>query len=155
MWDFVNIISSNEYEKVVDDLSKFSGARWFTGAKLNFAENLLKFRDDNLALVFNGEDQKSSCLTYLDLYNQVAQLAKSLTEIGVVSGDRVAAYMPNLMETVVAMLATTSVGATWASCGAELGPAALLDRLAQIEPKVLFTADGYFYKGPIQRYIMG
>lgn len=147
MWDFAGIIASRKYDKVVDDLNKFPGAKWFIGARLNFAENLLRYRDDRLAFIFRGETQKSAKMTYAELYTQVARLAKSLREIGVAPGDRVVAYMPNLMETAIAMLATTSIGATWASCGADLGASAAVDRLGQIEPKVLFTADGYWYKG--------
>jgi acetoacetyl-CoA synthetase len=147
MWEFGGIKASRGYDKVVDDLSKFPGARWFTGARLNFAENLLKYRDNHAAFIFKGETQKSAKMTYAEVYNSVARLAKSLRKIGIAPGDRVCAYMPNLMETAVAMLAATSIGATWASCGADLGAQAALDRLGQIEPKVLFTADGYFYKG--------
>jgi len=146
MWDFGEIIASREYDQVVDDLSKFPGAKWFPGARLNFAENLLRYRDDHLAFIFRGETKKSARMTYGELYNQVSRLAKSLREIGVGAGDCVGAYMPNLIETAIAMLATTSLGATWASCGTELGPSAVLDRLGQIEPKVLCTVDGYFYK---------
>ncbi len=147
MWEFGEIKASRGYDKVVDDLGKFPGARWFIGARLNFAENLLRYRDDHVAFIFRGETRKSAKRTYAEVYNSVARLAKSLREIGIAPGDRVCAYMPNLTETAVAMLAATSVGATWASCGAELGTQAALDRLGQIEPKVLFTADGYFYKG--------
>ena len=147
MWEFGKVICSRGYEKVVDDLNKFPGAKWFTGAKLNFAENLLRHRDNHTAFIFKSENQKTAKITYSELYNQVARLAKSLREIGVAPGDRVVAYMPNLIETATAMLAATSIGAVWASCGAELGVSAALDRLGQIEPKVLFTADGYWYKG--------
>jgi len=147
MWKFGQIKASRKYDKVVDDLSKFPGARWFVGARLNFAENLLRYRDDHVALVFRGENQKSTGTTYAEVYGSVARLAKALREIGVAPGDRVCAYMPNLIATAIAMLAATSIGATWASCGAELGTQAALDRLGQIEPKILFTADGYFYKG--------
>jgi len=147
MWEFGGIKASRGYNNVVDDLSKFPGARWFIGARLNFAENLLRYRDNHAAFIFKGETQKSARMTYAEVYNSVARLAKSLREIGIAPGDRVCAYMPNLMETAIAMLAATSIGATWASCGAELGTQAALDRLGQIEPKVLFTADGYFYKG--------
>jgi len=149
MWEFANIIASRGYDKVVDDLDRFPGARWFPGARLNFAENLLRHDDDRPAFVFKGETQRSARMTFGELHGQVARLAVSLREIGVRPGDRVCAYMPNLIETAVAMLAATSVGAVWASCGAELGPTAVLDRLGQIEPKVLFAADGYFYKGQI------
>jgi len=147
MWEFGGIKASRGYDKVVDDLNKFPGARWFIGARLNFAENLLRYKDNHAAFIFKGETQKSARMTYAEVYNSVARLAKSLREIGIAPGDRVCAYMPNLIETAIAMLAATSIGATWASCGAELGTQAALDRLGQIEPKVLFTADGYFYKG--------
>ncbi|MFB0559839.1 MAG: acetoacetate--CoA ligase [Candidatus Lokiarchaeia archaeon] len=147
LWDFVEIKASRGYDTAVDDLSKFPGARWFIGARLNFAENLLRYRDDQLAFKFIGETQTSAKTTYKELFNNVARLAKSLREIGVEPGDRVCALMPNLIETAAAMLAATSIGATWASCGAELGTQAALDRLGQIEPKVLFTVDGHLYKG--------
>ena len=149
MWDFGGIRASRGYDEVVDDLDKFPSAKWFSGARLNFAENLLRYRDDQLAFIFKGETQKSATMTYAELYDTVARLAKSLREIGVASGDRVVAYMHNLMETAIAMLAATSISATWASCATDLGPRAALDRLGQVEPKVLFTADGYFYKGKL------
>lgn len=149
IWDFGEVKASRDYDMVVDDLGKFPGAGWFVGARLNFAENLLRFRDAHLAFVFRGETLKSASMTYAELYDSVACLAKSLRESGVVSGDRVAAYMPNLIETAVAMLAATSLGAVWSSCGTELGPGAVVDRLSQIEPKVLFTVAGYPYKGKV------
>jgi len=147
MWDFADIKASRGHDRVVDDLSRFPGARWFVGSRLNFAENLLRYRDDHLAFIFRGEMAKTARMTYAELYRVVARLAESLRKAGVKPGDRVAAYMPNLMETAIAMLATASVGAIWSSCGSELGPVAVLDRLSQIEPKVLFTVDGYPYKG--------
>jgi len=147
MWEFGEVRASRGYDVVADDLGKFPGAKWFVGARLNFAENLLRYRNDRLALVFRGETGQSARMTYAELYNRVARLAGSLREIGVASGDRVGAYIPNLIDTAVAMLASTSIGALWASCGAELGAQAVLDRLGQIEPKVMFTADGYRYKG--------
>jgi acetoacetyl-CoA synthetase len=149
MWAFAEIKASRGYDEVVADLSKFPGAKWFPGARLNFAGNLLRHRDDRLAFIFKGETQKSATMTYAELYDTVARLAKSLRDIGVAPGDRVVGYMPNLMETAIAMLAATSVGATWASCATDIGPVAALDRLGQVEPKVLFTADGYFYKGKL------
>ena len=147
MWEFTQIKASRKYDEVVDDLSKFPGAKWFGGAKLNFAENLLRYRDDHIAFIFKGETQKSARMTYAELYDSVARLAKSLRQMGIKPGDRVAAYMPNLIETAIAMLAATSIGAVWSSCATDLGAQATLDRLGQIEPKVLFTVDGYFYKG--------
>jgi len=147
MWEFGGIVASHGYNEVVDDLSRFPGAKWFSGARLNFAENLLRYRDDHTAFIFKGETQISARMTYIELYDSVAHLAKSLREIGIVPGDRVVAYMPNLMETAIAMLAATSLGATWSSCATDLGPQAVLDRFGQIEPKVMFTVDGYYYKG--------
>jgi len=153
MWEFGEIKASRECDVIVDDLSKLPGAKWFIGAKLNFADNLLKFRDNHLAFIFKGETQKSARMTYAELHDSVANLAKPLRETGVVPEDRVAAYMPNLMETAIAMLAATSIGAIWSSCGTELGPVAVLDRLGQIEPKVLVTVDGYPYKGKTYNFL--
>ncbi|MDA8188909.1 MAG: acetoacetate--CoA ligase [Dehalococcoidales bacterium] len=147
VWEFVQIKASRPYDEVVDDLSHFPGARWFAGARLNFAENLLRHRDDRTAFVFRGETQKSARMTYAELYSSVARLSRSLRQAGVEPGDRVVGYMPNLIETAVAMLAATSIGAIWSSCATDIGPLAAVDRLGQIEPKVLFTVDGYFYKG--------
>ncbi|MFX1377436.1 MAG: acetoacetate--CoA ligase [Promethearchaeota archaeon] len=153
MWDFGDIIASKKYDKVVEDLNVFPGTKWFPGAKLNFAENLLKFKDNQFAFIFQGESKKTELITYENLNKQVARLAKSLREIGVKVGDRVVSYIPNLIETPTAMLATTAIGAVWASCGAELQPSAVIDRFGQIEPKVLFTVDGYYYRDKIFRTI--
>ena len=147
VWDFADVKASQKYDRVVDDLDKFPGAKWFPGAKLNFAENLLRYRDDQLAFIFKGETQVSKQMTYAELYDSVARLAYSLKESGVGVGDRVVGYMPNLIETVVCMLAATSLGATWSSCATDIGPGAAIERLGQVEPKVMITADGYFYKG--------
>jgi acetoacetyl-CoA synthetase len=147
VWDFVGIRASRGYDRVVDDLGKFPGASWFPGARLNFAENLLRYRDDHPAFIFRGEDKRSAVMTYAQVYDSVARLAQALKNAGVAPGDRVAAYMPNLIETVLAMLAATSIGAVWSSCGSELGPAAAAGRLGQIGVKILFAADGQFYKG--------
>ena len=153
MWEFAELKASRGYEVVIDDLEKFPGAKWFPGARLNFAENLLRHRDNRLAFVFRGETRRSARITYADLYDHVGRLAQSLREVGVSPGDRVCAYMPNLIQTATAMLATTSIGAVWASCGADLGPQAVLDRFGQIEPKVLITVDGYYYRGKVFRIL--
>jgi acetoacetyl-CoA synthetase len=134
------------YTHVVDDLEKFPGCRWFQGARLNFAENLLKFKDEQLAFIFQGETRVMEKITYKELNKLVARLAKSLKESGIKPEDRVVSYIPNLIETPVAMLGATAIGATWASCGAELQASAVIDRFGQIKPKILFTVDGYFYK---------
>src|SRR5512141_123211 len=104
LWDFADIRASHGYTQVVDDLNKMPGARWFSGAQLNFAENLLRYRDQQKALIFRGETQKSASVTYAELYDTVARLAQSLRDVGVTPGDRVVGYMPNLIETAAAML---------------------------------------------------
>ena len=147
MWEFGEIRASRGYDEVVDDLSRFPGAKWFSGARLNFAENLLRYKTERTAFIFRGENKKTARITYAELSRSVGRLVQSLRDIGVVPGDRVAAYMPNLIETAVAMLATASIGAIWSSCATDLGSQAVLNRFSQIEPKVLFTVDGYFYKG--------
>jgi acetoacetyl-CoA synthetase len=146
-WEFADIKASRGYDQVVDDVRKMPGAKWFSGARLNFAENLLRHRDDRPAFIFRGETQKKAQMTYAELYAAVARLAHSLRDLGLKPGDRVAGYMPNMMETAIAMLAATSVGAVWSSCATDIGSQAALDRLGQIEPKVLFTVNGYYYKG--------
>ena len=147
LWEFADIKASRGYDQVVDDVRKMPGAKWFSGARLNFAENLLRHRDDRPAFIFRGETQKKAQMTYAELYAAVARLAHSLRGLGLKPGDRVAGYMPNMMETAIAMLAATSVGAVWSSCATDIGSQAALDRLGQIEPKVLFTVNGYYYKG--------
>ena len=147
MWDFAGIKASKGYDTVIDDINKMPGAKWFVGAKLNFAENLLRYRDDQVALIFKGEGQESVKMTYSELYDQVARVAKSLREEGIIAGDRVVGFMPNMREAVVAMLAATSIGAVWSSCSPDFGIKGVLDRFGQIEPKILFTANGYFFNG--------
>jgi acetoacetyl-CoA synthetase len=146
-WEFADLIASKPYEQVIDDVTKMPGARWFSGARLNFAQNLLRFRDDQVALIFKGEGQQSTKMTYAELYDEVARLAKSLKSAGVQAGDRVVGFMPNMPATIVAMLAATSLGATWSSCSPDFGIKGVLDRFGQIQPKVLFTANGYSFKG--------
>jgi acetoacetyl-CoA synthetase len=147
MWDFAAIRASESFDQVIDDLGKMPGARWFTGARLNFAENLLRYRDDWPALIFKGEGRPAKRMTYAEVYDEVARIATSLKDAGVESGDRVVGFMPNMPETIIAMLAATSLGATWSSCSPDFGIMGVLDRFGQIKPKVLFTADGYFFKG--------
>ena len=147
LWEFGEVISSKTWDKVLEDSPTMIGAKWFIGARFNFAENLLRFRDDRPAIVFKGEGQPTVRMTFAQLYDEVARLAKSLRDMGVVKGDRVAGYLPNLPEAIVAMLAATSIGAIWSSCSPDFGIKGVLDRFGQIAPKVLFTADGYFYNG--------
>jgi acetoacetyl-CoA synthetase len=147
MWDFAGITAARRFDTVIDDLSRMPGARWFVGARLNFAENLLRYRDDRVALIFRGEGRPSTRMTYRELYGSVARLASSLRDLGIGPNDRVAGFMPNMIETVVAMLAATSLGATWSSCSPDFGIKGVIDRFGQITPRVLFTADGYLYNG--------
>jgi len=147
IWEFVGIKASRPYDSVVDDPNKMPGADWFSGARLNFAENLLKYRDDRTAIISVGEERPAKKMTCAELYDETARLAESLRNQGVAAGDRVAGFMPNIPETIVAMLASASIGATWSSCSPDFGIKGVLDRFGQIEPKVIFTADGYFFKG--------
>ncbi|RJQ49525.1 MAG: acetoacetate--CoA ligase, partial [Desulfobacteraceae bacterium] len=146
-WDFAGIKASRRHDRVVDDITKMPGAEWFSGARLNFAENLLRFRDDNTALIFKGEGRPSRRMTYAELYDEVAGVAESLKESGVSAGDRVVGFLPNMPETIIAMLAATCIGAVWSSCSPDFGINGVLDRFGQIKPRILFTADGYAFNG--------
>ena len=147
MWNVAEIKASKPYQQVVDNPHKLPGAKWFSGARLNFAENLLRFRDDHIALIFKGEDRETRKLTYGELYAEVARVARSMKDAGIETGDRIAGFMPNMPETIIAMLAATSLGATWSSCSPDFGIKGVLDRFGQIKPKILFTANGYWFKG--------
>ena len=146
-WGFLEIKASKPYEQVLDAPGKMPGARWFEGAELNFAENLLRYADDQPAIIFQGEKDGPRTITYAELSREVGRLARALRRAGVEKGDRVAGFMPNLPETAMAMLAATSLGAVWSSCSPDFGIQGVLDRFGQIEPKVLFSADGYHYSG--------
>jgi len=146
-WQFAGITAATPYDAVLVD-PKMPGAKWFPGARMNFAENLLRYRDDQVALTFVREGGVADGeLTYAELYAQVARFARFLTDAGVGEGDRVAGFLPNRIETVVAMLAATSMGAVWSSCSPDFGFKGVMDRFGQIEPKILITCDGYFFKG--------
>ncbi len=147
MWNFAGIIASKPYDRVIDDITKMPGAKWFEGSRLNFAENLLRYRDGQTALIFKGEDQDAIRMTYAELYDEVARLSASLRKAGVVKGDRVVGFMPNMPQSIIAMLAATSIGGVWSSCSPDFGIKGVLDRFGQIKPKVIFTANGYSFKG--------
>ena len=146
VWDFCGAVGEKGSEILVDR-DKMPGARWFPQARLNFAENLLQKRDDSDALVFWGEDKVKRRLSRAALYNEVARFQQFLISAGVGEGDRVAGFLPNLPETLVAMLAATSLGAIWSSASPDFGVQGVLDRFGQIEPKVLICVDGYWYNG--------
>jgi len=146
LWDFCEIIGHKGDLVLVngDDIEK---ATWFPDATLNFAQNLLRERSDNTAITFKAEDQLEYQLSFNELYGQVAAVAAWLKKQGVVKGDQVAAYLPNMPETIVTMLATTSLGAIWTSTSPDFGEESVIDRFGQTQPKILFTTDGYFYNG--------
>ena len=147
VWDFCGVIAQTRGDTVLADPDKMPGARFFPEARLNYAENLLRRRDETDALVFWGEDKVKRRLTHCEVYDQVSRLAQALATEGVGPGDRVAGFMPNLPETIIATLAAASLGAIWSSCSPDFGVQGVLDRFGQIEPKVLFCPDGYYYNG--------
>jgi acetoacetyl-CoA synthetase len=126
------------------------GARWFPDTQLNFAQNLLRRRDDGPAIIFRGENGKRDEWSWRELYDTVSCLAQALAASGVKEGDRVTGYLPNIPESVAAMLATATIGATWSSCSPDFGVGGVVDRFGQIAPKAMFVADGYFYNGKVQ-----
>ena len=147
VWKFCGLKSSRRWDVVLENGDAMPGARWFRGARLNFAENLLHPDEHRAALVWRGEDGARRVLSHAELYRETARLAGALKELGVGPGDRIAGFLPNCPEAVIAMLATASLGATWSSCSPDFGIQGVLDRFGQIRPKVLFTADGYRYNG--------
>jgi acetoacetyl-CoA synthetase len=147
VWEFCGIRASGDFTPVLVDADKMPGARWFPQVRLNFAQNLLRFKDDRPAIVFRNEWGHKRELTYAELHAEVGRLAHALRQAGVGNGDRVAGFMPNMPETVIAMLAATSLGAAWSSCSPDFGINGVVDRFGQIEPKVLFTTDAYGYGG--------
>ena len=149
LWQHTEVRASEPFHRVLSDAAQFPGASWFEGARLNFAENLLRVRSNKVALISRLENGQRSTTTYLELYQQVAQCAAAMRAMGVVCGDRVAGFMPNVSQTVVAMLAATSVGAIWSSCSPDFGINGVMDRFGQIKPKLLFGCNGYFYNGKI------
>ena len=147
VWSFCGVIGDAGNGPALVDGHRMPGARWFPTARLNYAENLLRRRDRSPAIVFWGEDRLKSEVTCAELYSEVSRLAQVLRELGVKPGERVAGYMPNIPGTVIAMLATASLGAVWSSCSPDFGVQGVLDRFGQITPRVLFAVDGYFYNG--------
>jgi acetoacetyl-CoA synthetase len=158
VWRFCGVIAEeraarNPWDEVVIGLERMAppdpelGPRWFPGARLNFAENLLRYADDRPAIVFWNEWGRQREVSYRELGQAVARLTAALGREGIGAGDRVAGFMPNLPETIIAMLGATSLGAIWSSCSPDFGANGVLDRFGQIRPRVLFSADGYRYAG--------
>jgi len=147
LWDFNGVVCQTKGERVLSNPAAMPGASWFPDAKLNYAANLLRRNDDTMAIIFRSENGEQVELTHAQLRSQVASLSRALRAKGVVAGDRVAGFVPNMPQAIVAMLATASIGAVWSSCSPDFGLNGVYDRFGQIEPKVLFTADGYHYNG--------
>ena len=146
MWDYSGVRASQKSDSVVEG-DQIWNTSWFRGARLNFAENHLRYRDEHPAIIAYSEARDPFRFSYAELYTRVAQTAAGLKRLGVTKGDRVAGMMPNIPEAIIAMLATTSLGAIWSSCSPDFGFQGVMDRFGQIEPKVLVSADGYMYNG--------
>lgn len=153
VWDFCEVRAQTRATQILEDGNRMPGAGWFIDARLNYAENLLRRDDDAPAIIFRNERGQRRELSWHELRSATARIADGLRAAGVKSGDRVAGYLPNIPETVIAMLATTSLGAVWSSCSPDFGLSGVLDRFGQIKPKVLFAADGYRYAGKTLDYM--
>ena len=147
VWEFGSFVEEQPFNKVLENPTKMPGAQWFTGSRFNFAQNLLKNRDDKRAIVAYDERGKQQELTYGELFAKVAALSHYFKEQGIQPSDKIAGFMPNVPETIIAMLAATSLGAIWSSCSPDFGLQGVLDRFGQIEAKMIITTDGYFYGG--------
>ena len=145
--DYSDIVYSGTYDRVIDNLKIKPGVKWFPGMSLNFAENLLKYRDDKTAIISKIENHPLRKITYHQLFAEVEKLAASLRDLGVTRGDRVAGFLPNIPEAIIAMLATASIGAIWSSSSPDFGIKSVTDRFSQIKPKIIFSASAYLYNG--------
>ena len=148
-WSYSKIIAEKDSKEVLKNGDDFLGSEWFSDSKLNFANNLLSKRDQTPAIIFWGEDKYKSSLTFDELYNQVSRLSHWLQENGVIKGDRVAGFLPNMPEAVVSMLAASSIGAIWTSCSPDFGVQGVLDRFGQVKPKIFICVDAYLYNGKV------
>uniref|UniRef100_A0A7S1CML6 Acetoacetate--CoA ligase n=1 Tax=Bicosoecida sp. CB-2014 TaxID=1486930 RepID=A0A7S1CML6_9STRA len=150
VWEFCGVESSEPYTSVLEGPGGVEGNTWFPGARLNFAQNLLRFRDDSVAYTSLSDASRAPVtVTYAELYDEVARLQRALKAAGVKRGDRVGGVIPNIPQAGAAMLAAVSLGAVWSSCSPDFGLGGVMDRFGQIEPKVVFIADGYYFKGKL------
>ena len=147
IWGYMAIEHSNDYSKIVDDPNKMPGAKWFPGVQMNYAENLLRIRTEKPAIYFKNENNTTKVLSFKELFNSVEKLVSALKNIGIESGDRVAGFVPNIPETVIAMLSAATTGCIWSSSSPDFGIKGVLDRFIQIEPTILFATNGYYYNG--------
>ncbi len=145
--DFCDVRFSEAADEVLVQPGDMTTAQWFSGSQLSFAEHVLRYSGDRAAIIFRGENGDRRELSFDELRQAVAGIAQALRSAGVVKGDRIAGYLPNCPEAIIAMLATTSLGAIWSSCSPDFGINGVVDRFGQIKPKILFCADGYFYNG--------
>jgi len=146
LWDYCDVIG-DKGPITLKDPEKMTGGQYFPEGRINYAENMLRRRDGEDAIIFRDENGRERSLSFKDLYERVSLWAQALEDLGVQEGDRVAAYMPNMPETIIACLATASLGAIWSSASPDFGVQGVIDRFGQIEPKVLIAVDGYFYNG--------
>jgi len=149
LWDEAAVIAETRGDVAIENPDRMLGARFFPDARLNYAENLLRRRDDAMAIVFRGEDRVAEQVSFAELHERVSVLAQALSAAGIGVGDRVAGYLPNLPDTIIAMLASASIGAIWSSCSPDFGVGGVIDRLGQIEPKLLFAVESYCYDGRV------
>jgi acetoacetyl-CoA synthetase len=147
LWDFAGIIAEHKGEEILTGKDLMLGSVWFPHARLNFAENILRRRDDSPALIFWGEDKSKRTISFNEMYGIVSRLAQALRAQGITEGDRVAGFIPNMPEAIMMTLATASIGAVWSSCSPDFGVQGVVDRFGQIEPKLLISADGYYFNG--------
>ena len=146
VWDFCGVIGEKGARHLADG-DRMPGAQFFPDAKLNYAENLMRRHDSGAAMIFRGEDKAARRFTYTELDELVSRLQQALKAAGVGKGDRVAAMLPNLPEATALLLATSSIGAIFSSCSPDFGERGVVDRFGQIEPKLFFVCDGYWYNG--------
>ena len=148
IWKFSEIIHSKPFEKVLDKRIMPS-AKWFQGSSLNFAENLLRYKDEHIAIISSREDKPNVILTYKELYELVAACSAGLKKLGIKSGDRISGFVTNIPETVIALLASASLGAAWTSCSPDFGIQGVIDRFGQVKPNILFAIEEYSYNGKV------
>jgi acetoacetyl-CoA synthetase len=149
VWDFTGIKSKQKGNAIVTDIDSFEKVKWFSDASLNYAENLLVKRDDDTAIIFRGENKILKKLTWNELYNKVSIVWQMMVNMNVQPGDRIALFVPNMPETVICVLAAASIGAVCSLCSCDFGVQGVVDRFAQIEPKLFIYSDKYLYNGKI------
>ncbi len=147
IWQYCDVKASKLSSTTVQNASHMPGATWFPDARLNFTENLLRRNDDSPAIISRGEGKEDRITSYAELNRRVFQLARSFQAFGIQPGDRIVAYMPNIPETIICMLAAVACGATWSSCSPDFGAQAVIDRFGQVNPRIIISVDGYTYGG--------